>query len=217
MTTSSAATIQALETKIAELEARGLPPEDQVRAFKARVYRVAMLYKKENRWCDEYDRLLKAAGVAPNLRTLTVETMVPAALSVQVNADDFDRLTPEEQTAFLTSNLAYGGGTIESKELKVEPVRVAARNVQVVSVTAEAPTVEARIGTPPGYVVRWTSVDGRVGHYVEERRGGGVGGYSLCGTAPSYQWVRHAPARATFTDLNTPAICARCTQRARNP
>lgn len=216
MTSSSEAKIQALETKIVELEARGLPPDAQVRALKNRIWRVAMVYKEHNRWCEEYDRLLKAAGVAPNLKTIVVETRVPAALCVEVNADDFDQLTPEEQQAFLAENLTYRQGNMDSSSLKVQPVRsVEARPVEVLSYEVPAPTPAQR-GIPDGYDRMYTSQDGRVAHYVRIRRGGGHGSVALCGAGSVYaQWATTAP-RAELNDDGSTKVCARCTQRARN-
>jgi hypothetical protein len=215
MTSPQQTKILQLQTRIEELEAM-LDPDaelgEKIARIKAVQYRVAMKFKKENRWCAEYDRLLQAAGVVPFTRQLNLSVMVPVSMTVEVDAGMFNRLSEEEKAEFLQGRLQV----LDRQFVGDESVQIVNQQLvdgaQVVGIEvpdAPLPTPAGRIRLPDGYTLRYTSELGRSAHildpYATSRMEDGRYSSPMCGRMRTISWSTN-PAAPTLEPDGNPRI-----------
>lgn len=205
------------ETTESELspEERVLQLEKELRDLKAGVVKIARREAKTHNWCSVVDRALEEMGLGPKWQTVTVEATVPLSITLDIDTNLANTIDPESIQQALQRQLSSlpreGEGLSAARFRRGHGVTVGVPTVTQTSVVvAPAPSPGDRVA-PGGYLIGFTSVEGRVAHYVPEsymrRTDRWTRGSAICGAEPNGRW-QESSAR------DTGGVCARCEERS---
>jgi hypothetical protein len=191
---------------------------------KAQVQKVIDVGRQRRVWCGEAQQIAERFGViGPDKIKVKVDLGVFGTATIDINADEFDRLdTDEARKTWLAGQIKISvnvGG--KPSEGALTPTVVSYEEI----IEAPPAPAEAPEGFPfaliPGYRFGYVSNMGRAAHVVD----GGLydqRGYALCSTRPSTHngWVETSPQAERMTnweavadeDGSRPSVYGICTE-----
>jgi len=189
-----------LEARVEELAAALEESKKQHREMKQTVVTTARKYASAHGLCEVVDKAIEEAGLGPNLEKIEIDIQIPAKIEFDVDAGLIEGMSDDDRAMYVAKELAPALLLMVDKTktgIIPQPIGVGARRRNGVHGgdpkvtlgdivvegygTVEMPEPpESPWNTPPGYITRYTSNEGRVLHHFENR-GMGTVARALCG------------------------------------